>query len=83
MQSEEGYREYLLTCCNTSASAVSGVSPRDRDIIFESAFITMCTALYGAEAIDGRRLGDNSYLRMYDIMLPHIKRHQQRRREDV
>jgi len=61
----------LVTLCpgSPSATQMSTKTPAELDALFSAAFMSLCGLIYpgrDAEWLDKRRVGDRSYLTVYD-----------------
>lgn len=57
-----------------TVAQVSRKSTSELDALFEVAFLAVCSAVYPGvdlEVLDGKRVGDRSYVTMYDLMKAH------------
>lgn len=66
----------LVSYCpdNSTSAAVSRMSQSDLDALFDIVYICLCEKIYpgtAIETLDGRRVGDRSYVTIYD----HVKKY--------
>lgn len=66
----------LVSYCpdNSTPAAVSRKNQSDLDAMFEIVYIRLCEKIYpdtALETLDGRRVGDRSYVTIYD----HVKKY--------